>query len=160
MKVFKVYLNDISRRRLQSNKSWFLKQLWGNRRNYSEAICKIARQSFESVTNLNPSLLTPKKDFGISFPENETHSRQILEEETFNRPCNVIYNNEIFQRDSEQAISHQFRKRNQETVRQKQTIPIVKRLSKARKPLAEKTSRKNVKNLECRTRSGKVYSPL
>lgn len=160
------------RRRVKNNKSWFLKNIWGNRKNCTNAICRIAKQSFESVTNLNPCLLLPKKTFRISFPNTKKPTRDVTPKEIITRSCDIIYNNEVFQKDSDREIrqTRESKKINMaskdslpERTRRREKISIVKRLSKDRKSLGD-MSRKysNKLNFEKagKTRSGKVYSPL
>lgn len=158
--------------RRKTNKSWFLKNIWGNRKNCTEAICRIAKQSFESVTNLNPCLLLPKKTFRISFPDARS-TRQNVPREKITGSCDIIYNNEVFQKDSGHEIHSikELKRRSesittniQERVRKRDKIPIVKRLSHGKRSIMDNTSRKHVNkhNLEKggRTRSGKVYSRI
>nr|CAI5865675.1 unnamed protein product [Callosobruchus analis] len=70
---------------------------WGKRKNYTDAICKLAKQSFDSLTNLNPCLLLPNKNFQISFLKEESREVSPKEESrSTSKTCDVIFSNQTF----------------------------------------------------------------
>ncbi|XP_072384134.1 uncharacterized protein [Diabrotica undecimpunctata] len=74
--------------RSKSNKSWFLKNLWGKRKNCTDAIRSVAKQFSTSVTNLKPCLLLPKENFQVIFP-NESSTRGTTTRES-QESCEII----------------------------------------------------------------------
>lgn len=162
-----------SRSSRHENKSWFLKNMWGKRKNCTEAICRLAKQSFDSVTSMNPCLLLPKRSFRISFPENATASRENISDERPQNSCNLIYNNEVFQKDSDndlKLLKDIIRKGSDSVTKHVSAVDKkrVKRL-KSKKSIKEKKivdltvtshSSKFQGEKGRRTRSGKVYNLL
>ncbi|KAG5897038.1 hypothetical protein JTB14_021759 [Gonioctena quinquepunctata] len=91
-----------------NNRSWFLRNAWGRRRNYTEAIYKIAKQFSESLTNMNPCLLLPKKTFQVSFPQDQSGAMPCREPSPQSlsptNSCDLIYSNEVFVDDSKAEV--------------------------------------------------------
>nr|CAH7722484.1 unnamed protein product [Callosobruchus chinensis] len=152
--------------RRQKNKSWFLRNAWGKRRNYTDAICKLAKQSFGSLTNLSPCLLLPNKNFQISFLKKE--SREVNPDEksrTTSKTCDIIYSNQTFGKDSKQNLVDTASDRSilavpgDSTVEMKRGRPgSLKQLSKG----SEKILKRPLKLMleKRKTRSGKIYNHL
>lgn len=137
----------------------------GSRKECTEAIGRIAKQSFESVTNINPCLLLPKKTFRISFPEKNTNSTEASAENLTTRTCDIIYNNDDFRKESCHEINRPVemghgKSSNNRNYKKKSKMPIVKRLAQGPRTSLGTSTGKNKVNLSKagRTRSGKIYS--
>ncbi|XP_028136143.1 uncharacterized protein LOC114330902 [Diabrotica virgifera virgifera] len=75
--------------RTKSSRSWFLKNLWGKRKNCTDAIRSVAKQFSTSVTNLKPCLLLPKENFQVIFP-NESSTRGTTTRDSRESSCEII----------------------------------------------------------------------
>nr|CAI5838611.1 unnamed protein product [Callosobruchus analis] len=151
--------------RRQKNKSWFLRNAWGKRKNYTDAICKLAKQSFDSLTNLNPCLLLPNKNFQISFLKEE--SKEVSPKEvsrSTSKTCDVIFSNQTFGKDSKQNLVDIASNRSILAVPEDSTVEVKRgRLSKRLGRESEKTLKRPLKLLTLekrKTRSGKIYNPF
>ncbi|CAH1960051.1 unnamed protein product [Acanthoscelides obtectus] len=153
--------------RRQNSKSWFLRNAWGKRKNYTNAICKLAKQSYDSLTNLNPCLLLPNKSFQISFLKEETIPVDRESKPTNDKRCNVLYSNQTFGKDSKQTLTETASNRSVSTGPENSAFEVkrsirrnsLKRLSKEAD--SKPTKRSVMLTLERRkTRSGKVYNPF
>lgn len=67
---------------------------------------KIAKQSYESLHNLNPCLLLPNRSFQINFAKvkSDSHIEDRKQEERKKNVCNIIYSNQAFSKDSVHEI--------------------------------------------------------
>lgn len=127
---------------------------------------KIAKQSYESLHNLNPCLLLPNKSFQIRFTKIRSDTNMGENKQDNKKVCNVIYSNEAFNKDCNKDInSSGVKKHNLQAVVQhveeSDTVRrgISKRLSK--RPLSRNDlnmTQKKSKTIKRMTRSGKVYS--
>nr|XP_023014080.1 uncharacterized protein LOC111503880 [Leptinotarsa decemlineata] len=160
------------------NKSWFLRNAWGRRKNCTDAVYRVAKQLSESITNMNPCLLLPKDTFQVSFPKGQlkgsSSSREISEIDITNQnSCDLIYSNEAFATESNGEVKNDdkknvsnssgdtkpFNKRGKKYLR---GLKGVKRLVREPKlgDIFSKSLSTTFGEGKKITRSGKVYSPF
>lgn len=129
---------------------------------------KIAKQSYESLHNINPCLLLPNKNFQIRFTKIKSDTNiEKNKHESKKNICNIIYSNEAFNKCSNQDINPSETKHNlKNTVQSFEESGTIRRGISKR--LGKRTllqddlnmTEKKIKTIKKMTRSGKVYSCL
>lgn len=129
---------------------------------------KIAKQSYESLHNLNPCLLLPNKSFQICFTK--VRSDTNLQEEKKKNLCNIIYSNEAFNKNcTQEGNSSEVKKHNlqntiqpmeqsETTTSKRNNRSTLKRLSVGLMSRNDSNIHKKSKMIKRMTRSGKIYS--
>ncbi|KAJ8947191.1 hypothetical protein NQ318_015539 [Aromia moschata] len=84
--------------RRPKNNSWFLRNARACRNRCTDAVYRIAKQSYDSLHNLNPCVLLPNKSFHISFSKSSGDSPppEDSRRDQGKNYCDIIFSNNAF----------------------------------------------------------------
>ncbi|KAJ8986102.1 hypothetical protein NQ317_003397 [Molorchus minor] len=89
--------------RRPKNNSWFLRNARACRKRCTDAVYKIAKQSYESLHSLNPCVLLPNRSFHISFSKSVEKAISENTQDKSKNVCNIIYSNDAFNKECKEG---------------------------------------------------------